>query len=53
MTDAAGKPTVLNRPSDGSERRVGNNLGIVLEKKPAAATPQRKDGKAKAAEKAR
>lgn len=25
-----GQPRVLNRPSDGSERRVGNNLGIVL-----------------------
>lgn len=32
MTDpATGKPQVLNRPSDGRERRVGNNLGIVLE----------------------
>lgn len=35
MTDTAGKPTVLNRPSDGSERRVGNNLGIVLGGKPS------------------
>jgi exopolysaccharide biosynthesis protein len=34
MTDpATGKPQVLNRPSDGRERRVGNNLGIVLESK--------------------
>lgn len=34
MTDpASGKPQVLNRPSDGRERRVGNNLGIVLESK--------------------
>lgn len=31
MEDAeTGKPKVLNRPSDGSERRVGNNLGILV-----------------------
>lgn len=30
---ATGKPQVLNRPSDGRERRVGNNLAIVLESK--------------------
>jgi hypothetical protein len=30
---ATGKPQVLNRPSDGRERRVGSNLGIILEAK--------------------
>jgi exopolysaccharide biosynthesis protein len=31
MTDGANsKPKVLNRPSDGSERRVGNNLAVII-----------------------
>jgi hypothetical protein len=34
MTDpAAGTPRVLNRPSGGTERRLGNTLGIVVGKK--------------------
>jgi hypothetical protein len=30
MADPNGKPQVLNRPSDGSERGVGNNLGVIV-----------------------
>ena len=27
-----GKPKVINRPSDGSERRVGNNLVVIIDR---------------------
>jgi iron complex outermembrane receptor protein len=30
MADRNGPPRVLNRPSDGSERGVGNNLGVIV-----------------------
>jgi exopolysaccharide biosynthesis protein len=30
----SGKPRVLNRPSDGKERAVGNNLGVIILEKP-------------------
>lgn len=32
MVDKEGKPKVLNRPSDGSERAVGNNLAVIIKK---------------------
>ncbi len=28
-----GEPKVLNRPSDGKERAVGNNLGVIIQEK--------------------
>ena len=30
MAGSDGEPKVLNRPSDGSERRVGNNLAVII-----------------------
>lgn len=33
MTEKDGAPKVFNRPSDGSERAVGNNLAVIIENK--------------------
>lgn len=33
MADERGEPRVLNRPSDGSERAVGNNLAVRFDQK--------------------
>ncbi|HUT58458.1 MAG TPA: phosphodiester glycosidase family protein, partial [Phycisphaerae bacterium] len=36
----AGEPRVLNRPSDGKERAVGNNLGVIIRDKEEPSTGQ-------------
>jgi len=41
MADGAtGEPKVLNRPSDGNERAVGNNLGVIIRDNKESTTGQ-------------
>ncbi|NQU39651.1 MAG: phosphodiester glycosidase family protein, partial [Lentisphaerae bacterium] len=36
---STGEPKVLNRPSDGKQRPVGNNLAVIMIPPPGARTP--------------
>jgi exopolysaccharide biosynthesis protein len=48
MTDPDGEPKVLNRPSDGSERYVGNNLAVIINRKKDPKTSKDKETKSNA-----
>jgi len=41
-----GEPRVLNRPSDGKERAVGNNLGVIIRDKEEPMTGEAETGHA-------
>jgi len=41
-----GEPRILNRPSDGKERAVGNNMGVIVRDKEEPTPEQAESGHA-------